>query len=309
MKTQIIWTDDEINILKTHGATHLKHQLLTLLPKHTTQGINKKRERLGIKVTTQCLSQIGKHARSLVNNDNLCKTNQELTFNDLDNTTKQIIIGTILGDGSIKKNTSGKKKYNVRNFLLYDGHKRPQFDYTDWKATKLQTFLAKSTRNEIKNYSEMWTTSHPIFTTLRDQFYAARTNSTKSKIPIELAQQMDELALLIWYLDDGTLGTSKTGYDPKCHHRRPSPKIAAKGWNYTDLHRTVETLNKNLKLHMNIKQNKYRDSTNKVIHIPAIDRNYLFPIWQELATHHNLPQCMAYKFNLHKHPKPDKRTT
>jgi len=265
-------------------------------------GISIKRKRLGIELPDEYLSRQGAYGRSFVNNDNLCKTDHSLTLNDLDDTTKQVLLGSVLGDGSIKKNGSGGKmrgKWSQRNFIFYDMHRSPQFDYTDWKASKLQTFLAKSSRNDEKNRSETWTVSHPIFTMLRDKFYPAMTKCNKCMIPADIVEQMDELALLVWYFDDGYIGVRPDGFDTKGHHKRPQPRIAAKGWNYEDLCRAAEILNKNLGLHLYVLTFKHRDGVGKEVKIPAKDRDYLFQLWQQLAKQHGVPECMMYKLNLH----------
>jgi len=301
VKSQVKWTDDEVSLLKEHG-TKLLHELIELLPKHTAMGISVKRKRLGVELPDNYASEMGKRNRSLLDNDKLCKTDQSIKLDDLDNTTKQVILGSILGDGSIKKNGSGGKmrdKWSQRNFIFYDMHRSPQEDYTDWKASKLQTFLAKSSRKPEDNRSEMWTVSHPIFTTLRDKFYPARTKCNKCMIPADMVEQMDELALLVWYFDDGYIGVRPDGLNTKGHHRRPAPSISAKGWNHEDLCNAAEILNKNLGLHLYIGTHKHRDGINKLVKIPAEDRDVLFPKWQELAKEHGVPECMMYKLNLH----------
>lgn len=260
----------------------------------------------GVKLSEDYASRTGKYNRSLVNEDNLCKLDQSLTLDSLSNEEYQILIGCILGDGSVKKNGSGGKnrnKWKMRNFIFYCSHNDPQLDYNDWKANKLSVFLPKmrrgnDSRGTIK--SEFWTVSHPIFTQLRDKFYATRYKCTKSQIPVDLIEKMDYIGLMIWYLDDGYSGVRKDGFDTKGHHRRPQPKITAKGWELEGLKKAAEILNKNLGLHLYVKTTKHRgNSRNKLLHIPAEDRDILFPIWQEYSRKNNLPECMNYKFNLH----------
>jgi hypothetical protein len=276
-----------------------------LFPRHSKLAISTKRKRLGVKLDNDYISKTGKYNRSLVNEDNLCKLDQSLTLNDLSNEEYQILIGCILGDGSIKKNGSGGKsrdKWKMRNFIFYCSHNDPQLDYNDWKTIKLSVFLPKIRigKSKEKRKSEFWTVSHPIFTQLRDKFYATRHRCNKSLIPLDLIEKMDYLGLMIWYLDDGYIGVRKDGFNTKGHHRRPSPKITAKGWELEGLKRAAEILNKNLGLHLYVKTTKHTgNSRNKLLCIPAEDRDVLFPIWQDCAKKNSLPECMNYKFDLH----------
>ncbi|WP_420489735.1 hypothetical protein [Neobacillus drentensis] len=86
--------------------------------------------------------------------------------------------------------------------------KTKQIDYLNWKKEKLSTFIvmdkptvsiSKSKYNHSPIYS--WNTiSHPFLTKLRAELYP----NDKKSVSIEWLNQIDELALAVWYLDDGT---------------------------------------------------------------------------------------------------------
>ena len=128
--------------------------------------------------------------------------------------------------------------------------------------------------------------------------YPERCHSTKTNLPFGLIEKMDLLGLMIWYMDDGYAGTTKSGF-VNGHHKSPMPHITAKGYKYEELCQVAEILNKNHDLHLYVRQTKHRDGWNKKVMIPKKDWMILFPLWTNYAKEYNLPECMLYKFNLH----------
>ena len=301
MKTQVKWTNDEIEVLHKCGANTLLHDLHKLLPLHTPLAISVKRKRLGIKLANDYESRQGKYARSLLNEDELCKLDQSLTLDDIDHQTVQILLGSILGDGSIKKNGSGgrnRDREKIRNFIFYEGHQGKQFDYVKWKVDKLSTFLARFYGNN-SDKPELLTVSHPIFSCLREKFYNALTKSTKSKLPMDVLGRLDLLGLMIWYLDDGYIGCTKDGKRSETQVSKPYPKITAKGYDYNELNVLCNKLNARFDLSLHVTKYKHRGGWNKLVCIDVEDRNKLFPLWRQMATELRLPSCMYYKLNMH----------
>jgi hypothetical protein len=301
MKTQVKWTNPEIAILQKYGANTLLHKLHEMLPSHTPLAISLNRKRLGIELSDDYEIRQGKYARSLLNNDDLCKLDHSLTIDDIDSQTLQILLGSILGDGSIKKNGSGGKsrgKNKTRNFIFYEGHQGKQFDYVKWKADKLSAFLSRFYGNN-PNKPELMTVSHPIFSWLRTKFYAALTKSTKSKLPMDVLGRLDLLGLMIWYLDDGYVGCTKDGKRSKNQVSKPYPKITAKGYDYNELNALCENLNTRFNLSLHVTKYKHGGGWNKLVCIDVDDRNKLFPVWRQMAIELGLPSCMYYKLNMH----------
>lgn len=281
-KSQVMWTEDEVAILHQFGMACLPYEIQKYIPRHTLEAISRKRKRLGIKLSKHYISRVGEYRRSFLDNDKLCKGNQKLTLSDVDNTTKQILLGSILGDGCIKKNGANK---NQRNYVFYEGHRIKQVDYVKWKCNKLKCFNTKF-RNAIDNNSpEMWTTSYPMFTEMRKKIYGSAFISTKTYIPLDIFSQLDLLGLLIWYLDDG-------------HNCRSVANIACKGWDDSNLETIVAHLNSKFSLSLYIYKSKHRDGVNKIIKFRASDKRYIFHTWQNLFEIHKLPECMKYKLDL-----------
>ena len=124
----------------------------------------------------------------------------------LKNKEKQILIGSLLGDGCISKT---KEK---RNFLRYcESHCIKQKDYLKWKGDILKRFKPTYTQKKAKfnflnqrvikskNQIRLLTRSHPYFNELRILFYP----KGKKIFPKKLINEINPLALACWYLDDG----------------------------------------------------------------------------------------------------------
>ncbi len=116
---------------------------------------------------------------------------------------KQVIIGSLLGDASLHKPKNGV------NYHFSVAHCAEQREYLEFKH---QLLVPLSSNIDIyshldKRYNHVYTThrfhtkSHPYLTELEKLFY---TNRTK-KIPLVLIEQMEPIALAMWYLDDGNV--------------------------------------------------------------------------------------------------------
>lgn len=293
-KSQVRWTKDEVAVLHQHGAEMMPHELAELLPRHTTQGIAAKRERLGIILPREYRSRQGSYGRSFVNSDNLCKLDQQITLDDLDNTTLQVLLGSCLGDGCIKRNVS---KWNHRNFLFYEGHGSEQRDYVHWKAQMLSELSPLVSPSDRRH--EMWTPSHPMFTLLRDKFYPSRTRCKKTLIPLDMIARLDFLGLMVWYLDDGYLGKPKSGLRRNRWRTQAAPSITAKRLDYNQLVQAIGIVNANLGLSLDVVTVRHCGGLNKLVRIRSVDRHRILSRWRQMAEEYDLPSCMYYKLNMH----------
>ena len=293
LKSHVSWTDDEIATLLRTDDSKLLHELAEILPRHTPLGIKKKRSALGIKLSKGYFSRKGQYACSKLNKDKLCKLDQKFTLDDVDDNTIQILLGSILGDGSIKKN--GRE--SLRNFVFYELHRHPQFEYTKWKAKMLSTFMPTISQSDEKNYSALQTCSHPVFTMLRDGFYKSRQKcGDKSKLPLDILEKLDYLGLMIWYLDDGYRGR------PKNSKLKLYPYITAKGYDLQELKHLANELNDRLGLSLKVLtlKKKNRVGLDKRLTINSNSTKKLFAIWQRMAVDLSLPVCMYYKLDMQK---------
>lgn len=112
-----------------------------------------------------------------------------------------IILGTLLGDGFLQKTG----KVNARMRLEHGGKQK---DYLLWKGRQFPRLFqgAPSFLERIhplsKGKYQYWrwqSTTSPVLGEWREYFY----KDGKKKIPKDLSQKLDKLALAIWYMDDG----------------------------------------------------------------------------------------------------------
>ncbi len=109
---------------------------------------------------------------------------------------KSIIIGSVLGDGSLRKTE------NRRNALLEINHSFDYKDYVDWKYENLKNLVLtppKWRKGNGKRIAYRFTTrSLPEIT----QFYEIFYGNGKKLIPKKI--DLDPLAIAVWFMDDGS---------------------------------------------------------------------------------------------------------
>jgi recombination protein RecA len=113
---------------------------------------------------------------------------------------KDMIVGTVLGDGCISPHGRKNKSYR-----LIVGHCEKQKDFLLWKKSILGNLVnTVSQRKDKRKNSIMYnfaTITHDEFGFYRDLFY----KDNKKIIKNELIQYLSPLSLAVWFLDDGSL--------------------------------------------------------------------------------------------------------
>lgn len=117
---------------------------------------------------------------------------------------KSVLVGSMLGDGRLSFRTHATH-YSER-------HSEKQKSYLEWKANEwgdwVQSELKSNSKTEGGREYITWrfhTVAHPMLNEWRDIFYENRNRGWKILRP-EVVDHVDELALAIWYLDDGHVG-------------------------------------------------------------------------------------------------------
>jgi len=108
-----------------------------------------------------------------------------------------VLVGTLLGDGSLLPNSWGK---NYRLSIRQGGRQK---DYLFWKYNIFKNWSLSPPKYYQKTNSwHFRTISHPDLTSFTHQFY----NNRKKKLPDNIEQYLQEpLVLAIWWMDDGNL--------------------------------------------------------------------------------------------------------
>lgn len=117
----------------------------------------------------------------------------ENTEGSLTEEQRQIIVGCLLGDGTMRIKT---------NALLEINHSIEQKELVDWLYASLKQFVGtepKVRKGNGKRIAYRFTTrSLPIFTNLYHQFFL----QGKKKLPIQIS--LSPLVLAVWFMDDGS---------------------------------------------------------------------------------------------------------
>jgi recombination protein RecA len=107
---------------------------------------------------------------------------------------RQIIVGTVLGDGSMRRSRT--------NALLEINHSVKQREYVDWKYDNLAAFVLTPPKERPGNGGRVAyrfvTRSDPELTSIYRVFYE---NGVK-RVPSEL--ELTPLTMAVWYMDDGS---------------------------------------------------------------------------------------------------------
>lgn len=120
---------------------------------------------------------------------------------------QQLIIGSLLGDGSFVKNCYNSKSSSC---ALSIGHCIRQYDYLKYKfdildkynlVNKISIRQYEDSRFKNANYQEckFKSRSNPLFNNIRLLCY----QNGKKHINFDIVQYLDKLGLAIWFMDDG----------------------------------------------------------------------------------------------------------
>lgn len=121
---------------------------------------------------------------------------------------KQLIVGSLLGDGTMHIFKNG---HNA-NFKVEQGLKQKAF--VEWKYDILKNWVFTEPKlsyryrgDDREKYPKSWwfrTISHPILTEMHDKFYQKTDQNGKKKIvPKDLAKDFTPFSLAVWIMDDG----------------------------------------------------------------------------------------------------------
>lgn len=135
-----------------------------------------------------------------------------IDFNKCNNDLRQLIIGSLLGDGSFV--SCGK---TCKNYCLSIAHCKEQKEYIEYKfnilskynlATKIFEEISFDNRFKQENRDylcyKIKTRNNPIFTQIRKDCY----RDGKKHPNLKYVQYIDALGLAIWYMDDGYITNS-----------------------------------------------------------------------------------------------------
>lgn len=136
----------------------------------------------------------------------------ELRMTPFSEQQKSVVLGSVLGDGSLQKSKRAK------NARLQIGHSDLQLDYLKWKKDLLAPFVSRLTRAEgpgptiicgVKSYSNGYTLLNTIVHPDITNYYNRYCYYGKKVIHPGLVQELNPLALAVWLADDGSFSLRK----------------------------------------------------------------------------------------------------
>lgn len=118
------------------------------------------------------------------------------TVGSLTPTQHSILVGSLLGDGYLRRQGTRKNAYFEANHSL---EARP---YVDWKWRHFHQHVLTPPKSRQGNGNRIayrfFTRSIPVFTQYYEWFY----RDGKKHIPVDI--QLDPLILAVWFMDDGS---------------------------------------------------------------------------------------------------------
>ncbi len=124
---------------------------------------------------------------------------------------KQLCYGGLLGDSNLQWRNNGQCRLRM-------SHSGKQLDYLEWKKSILGKFIVqekptielprKGSFSKQKQYN-YFTIVHQDFTDMANLFYRRIKGKHIRYITMKTFKLLDLFAILIWYLDDGTLTKNK----------------------------------------------------------------------------------------------------
>lgn len=188
---------------------------------------------------------------------------------------KSITIGLMLGDGSMTHTKS--KRISV-------GHGKTQLEYLQWIRKSMGCIFQNPIRkHEVWKWTnEFYTISsicHQDFNQIYDLFF----DNNKKVIKNELINYIDDLALAVWFMDDGSSKKDKSGIT-YCS------KFSTEGFSYKD-HKILQDILR-IKFGIRTKICEYKRYDKKYNYL-SVNKNNAIKLTAVIEKH--IPNCMRYK--------------
>ena len=119
---------------------------------------------------------------------------------------KEVLIGTLLGDGHLESQNGG------RTYRLKIEHSLSQREYADWrhKVFKEWVLTAPQEKEQVSQdilRKKYWfsTISHGAFRFYGQQFYL----NGRKKLPALIHKWLSPIAMAVWFMDDGSIKSAR----------------------------------------------------------------------------------------------------
>jgi hypothetical protein len=182
-----------------------------------------------------------------------------MLFEELSEVQKNVLIGSIIGDGEITKRYSKSRR---KNNSYREHFSIKQLEYREWKVRILSDLLYLRSDN-----TNLVSKSIPLFTNLYNLFY---NDSGNKIIPSGLFSHCKlPHFLVVLFMDDGSLCISK-----RINHRKKliyiSPYVSLYLQNYPKNELTLLQRHLNEQFSMNFKLNKRKDGYGYILKLTKV---------------------------------------
>ena len=126
---------------------------------------------------------------------------------------REILIGSLLGNGHLAKTTRGYA-FRVNHGLM-------QKEYVDWKYQELSS-LTNGVPSTYKSAYYFRTVSHHYFDEMRDLFY----RKDRKIIPRNIDRLLTPLAIAVWFMDDGTKEGNQARINTQSFTKKEKKKLS-----------------------------------------------------------------------------------
>ncbi len=129
--------------------------------------------------------------------------------NSLTYVEEQILLGKLLGDGSLHKTKDSD------SCAVKFSHKKDREEYVNFCVDSLKQLKANKTRSLTSGYgTEIIEASTEYSNVIYERFYLSfKADGTKKKVPSWVADCLSPLSLAFWYMDDGSLSHTEKQED------------------------------------------------------------------------------------------------
>ncbi|MFZ3077917.1 MAG: hypothetical protein WA139_05650 [Candidatus Aenigmatarchaeota archaeon] len=185
---------------------------------------------------------------------------------------RQVLLGSLLGDGSLSCG-------NGKNYYMEEVHCLKQKEYLLWKNSYFRIFNGKTRFKTNKNYRSfaLKTLSYPILTDYYKLFYPNRTKTVSE----DILNQLKELGLTVWYLDDGHITTLEDMI-----------RLATDGYSYKENNLIQKHFTEKWGLHPYVGK---RNGKYYYILFNKRDSEKLLEIFKKVFRKYKIPESMFYK--------------
>lgn len=189
------------------------------------------------------------------------KTEKSLTYRQ-----KKIVYGGLLGDAGKMSLSSVKMKQSTK-----------QKEYLMWKYEQLKEHVSPKSLQEHSYYDKryhkeyhtimFYTYANTDIETIVHQFY----NSGKKVVTSEILDNLDELALAVWFMDDGKTGWSYSSRQRTGYNFKPESILCTDSFSREENELICEWFNKKWGIKCFLRKNKPRKHFRVVFSTSTVD--------------------------------------